>query len=46
MDVVGIWFRDNIIFVLEVLISARTMKASLAILESILTAENRLLILR
>jgi 5-methyltetrahydrofolate--homocysteine methyltransferase len=38
MDVVGIRFRDNIIFVPEVLISARAMKASLAILEPILTA--------
>lgn len=38
MDVVGIRFRDNIIFVPEVLISARAMKASLAIVEPILTA--------
>ncbi|MDE3057942.1 MAG: corrinoid protein [Bacteroidota bacterium] len=37
MDVVGIRFRDNIIFVPEVLISARAMKASLAILEPLLT---------
>ncbi len=36
MDVVGVRFRDNIIFVPEVLISARAMKASLAILEPIL----------
>jgi len=38
MDVVGVRFRDNIIFVPEVLISARAMKASLAILEPILAA--------
>ncbi|HEX9654578.1 MAG TPA: corrinoid protein [bacterium] len=38
MDVVGVRFRDNIIFVPEVLISARAMKTSLAILEPILTA--------
>lgn len=38
MDVVGVRFRDNIIFVPEVLISARAMKAALAILEPILTA--------
>lgn len=38
MDVVGARFRDNIIFVPEVLISARAMKASLAILEPLLTA--------
>lgn len=38
MDVVGVRFRDNIIFVPEVLISARAMKASLAILEPLLTA--------
>ncbi len=37
MDVVGVRFRDNIIFVPEVLISARAMKASLAILEPLLT---------
>ncbi|MEE9166036.1 MAG: corrinoid protein [Candidatus Neomarinimicrobiota bacterium] len=37
MDVVGIRFRDNIIFVPEVLISARAMKASLAILEPLLS---------
>lgn len=36
MDVVGVRFRDNIIFVPEVLISARAMKSSLAILEPIL----------
>ncbi len=40
MDVVGVRFRDNIIFVPEVLISARAMKASLAILEPILAAAN------
>lgn len=38
MDVVGVRFRDNIIFVPEVLISARAMKTSLAILEPLLTA--------
>lgn len=38
MDVVGIRFRDNIIFVPEVLVSARAMKASLAILEPLLVA--------
>jgi 5-methyltetrahydrofolate--homocysteine methyltransferase len=37
MDVVGVRFRDNIIFVPEVLISARAMKGSLAILEPLLT---------
>lgn len=36
MDVVGVRFRDNIIFVPEVLVSARAMKASLAILEPLL----------
>ena len=40
MDVVGVRFRDNIIFVPEVLISARAMKGSLAILEPIL-AESK-----
>lgn len=40
MDVVGERFRDNIIFVPEVLISARAMKASLAILEPLLSAAN------
>lgn len=40
MDVVGIRFRDNIIFVPEVLISARAMKASLAILEPLLAKSN------
>ena len=38
MRVVGIRFRDNIIFVPEVLVSARAMKAGLAHLEPILTA--------
>jgi 5-methyltetrahydrofolate--homocysteine methyltransferase len=38
MTVVGIRFRDNIIFVPEVLISPRAMKAGMAILEPILTA--------
>jgi len=38
MTVVGIRFRDNIIFVPEVLVSARAMKAAMAILEPILTA--------
>jgi 5-methyltetrahydrofolate--homocysteine methyltransferase len=37
MDVVGVRFRDNIIFVPEVLISARAMKGSLAILEPLMT---------
>ncbi len=36
MDVVGVRFRDNIIFVPEVLISARAMKAALIILEPLL----------
>jgi 5-methyltetrahydrofolate--homocysteine methyltransferase len=40
MDVVGVRFRDNIIFVPEVLISARAMKSSLAILEPILAASK------
>lgn len=40
MDVVGVRFRDNIIFVPEVLISARAMKTSLAILEPILAASK------
>lgn len=40
MDVVGVRFRDNIIFVPEVLISARAMKASLAILEPHLVKAN------
>jgi len=37
MDVVGQRFRDNIIFVPQVLISARAMKSSLAILEPLLS---------
>jgi 5-methyltetrahydrofolate--homocysteine methyltransferase len=37
MDVVGVRFRDNIIFVPEVLISARAMKASLTILDPLLS---------
>ncbi|MCL5030030.1 MAG: corrinoid protein [Bacteroidetes bacterium] len=37
MEVVGIRFRDNIIFVPQVLISARAMKSSLAILEPLLS---------
>ena len=40
MDVVGVRFRDNLIFVPEVLISARAMKASLSILEPLLAASN------
>lgn len=40
MDVVGVRFRDNIIFVPEVLISARAMKASLTILEPLLAASH------
>jgi 5-methyltetrahydrofolate--homocysteine methyltransferase len=38
MKVVGIRFRQNEIFVPEVLISARAMKAGMAILEPVLTA--------
>jgi corrinoid protein of di/trimethylamine methyltransferase len=38
MQVVGIRFRDNIIFVPEVLIAARAMKAGLAHLEPVLAA--------
>lgn len=37
MDVVGVRFRDNLIFVPQVLISARAMKSSLAILEPMLS---------
>lgn len=37
MEIVGIRFRDNIIFVPQVLISARAMKSSLAILEPLLS---------
>ncbi|MCK6613168.1 MAG: corrinoid protein [Ignavibacteriaceae bacterium] len=40
MEVVGIRFRDNIIFVPQVLISARAMKASLAILEPLLSKSD------
>ena len=40
MAVVGIKFRDNIIFVPEVLISARAMKAGMAHLEPILSASD------
>ncbi len=40
MDVVGLRFRDNIIFVPQVLISARAMKSSLALLEPLLTESN------
>jgi len=40
MAVVGIKFRDNIIFVPEVLISARAMKAGMAHLEPILSASG------
>ncbi len=37
MDVVGVRFRDNQIFVPQVLISARAMKSSLALLEPLLS---------
>ncbi len=37
MDVVGVRFRDNIIFVPQVLISARAMKTALAIIEPMLS---------
>ena len=37
MEIVGIRFRDNIIFVPQVLISARAMKSSLALLEPLLS---------
>lgn len=40
MDVVGQRFRDNIIFVPQVLISARAMKLSLALLEPLLADSN------
>jgi 5-methyltetrahydrofolate--homocysteine methyltransferase len=40
MDVVGVRFRDNIIFVPQVLISARAMKSSLAILEPLLSKSD------
>ena len=38
MAVVGIKFRDNIIFVPEVLVAARAMKAGMAHIEPILSA--------
>jgi len=38
MEVIGARFRDNLIFLPEVLVSARAMKASLTILEPILAA--------
>ncbi len=40
MDVVGQRFRDNIIFVPEVLVAARAMKTSLALLEPLLAASG------
>jgi len=40
MAIVGIKFRDNIIFVPEVLISARAMKAGMAHIEPILSASG------
>ena len=40
MNVVGKRFRENIIFVPEVLVSARAMKASMSLLEPILSASN------
>ena len=40
MAIVGIKFRDNIIFVPEVLISARAMKAGMAHIEPILSASD------
>lgn len=40
MAVVGIKFRDNIIFVPEVLISARAMKAGMAYIEPLLSASD------
>ena len=40
MAIVGIKFRDNIIFVPEVLISARAMKAGMAYIEPILSASG------
>jgi 5-methyltetrahydrofolate--homocysteine methyltransferase len=40
MAIVGIKFRDNIIFVPEVLISARAMKAGMAYVEPILSASG------
>ncbi len=40
MEVVGVRFRDNIIFVPQVLISARAMKSSLAIIEPLLSKSD------
>ena len=40
MAIVGVKFRDNVIFVPEVLISARAMKAGMAHLEPILSASG------
>ena len=40
MAVVGIKFRDNIIFVPEVLVAARAMKAGMAYIEPILSASG------
>ena len=40
MAIVGVKFRDNIIFVPEVLISARAMKAGMAYIEPILSASD------
>jgi 5-methyltetrahydrofolate--homocysteine methyltransferase len=40
MAIVGIKFRDNIIFVPEVLVSARAMKAGMAYIEPILSASG------
>src|SRR3970282_439624 len=41
MAIVGVKFRDNIIFVPEVLIAARAMKAGMKHLEPILSAMRR-----
>jgi 5-methyltetrahydrofolate--homocysteine methyltransferase len=40
MDIVGQRFRDNLIFVPQVLISARAMKSSVALLEPLLVEAN------
>ena len=40
MSIVGVKFRDNIIFVPEVLVSARAMKAGMAHIEPILSASG------
>ncbi|MBI4306733.1 MAG: B12-binding domain-containing protein, partial [Chloroflexi bacterium] len=40
MAIVGVKFRDNVIFVPEVLIAARAMKAGMAHLEPILSASG------